>query len=229
MNILQHSKMKKKTDTYGRRSENTDNNEPLSPSKQSDTASGPYQGTKYIDEGPASVLRQYIASGNRSPIEILDEIKRIALARSLDNDKTMKVMFEGLCRLDDYEKFIESLKKYAKIIATFTKTVKDSQIFFSCLEEILARRNKNLLPKTYWILNALYDCDIVTEDQILNWYHSQGKNSIIEKDELEDIRENAKPFVNWLEEEEDDDNDNNDENEHDKNNEKNKNDTNQND
>eukprot|EP01083_Nonionella_stella_P003525 10143_1 len=164
------------------------------------------------DNSPPQILRNYIASTERSNFEILDEIKRIRLARKFDQKKTLQLCIEALCKLDTLNNFIASLKKYKEILQTFTSNNNDAKIFFGVLEEFVCRRNKDeFLPKVYKILECLYDEDIVTDEDMLLWADlSTDKAVIVEQEEAQEIRERAKPFITWLRESQDDDDDDSD-------------------
>jgi len=93
--------------------------------------------------------------------------------------------------------------------------------FFGVLEEIIVRRNRDkLLPKTYKILQCIYDNEIASDEQIIHWYESATDHSvIIDKNEADTIRSKAKVFYQWLkdqnddeDEDEDDDDDGNEDN-----------------
>merc|ERR1712204_127449 len=72
------------------------------------------------DQSPPQILRNYVNGGERTYLEILDEIKRISLARKFDEKKKLQLAIEALCKLDTLERFVQSLRKYKVILQSFT-------------------------------------------------------------------------------------------------------------
>merc|ERR1712130_199414 len=161
------------------------------------------------DNSPPQILRNYVNGGERSYLEILDEIKRISLARKFDQKKKLQLAIEALCKLDTLERFVESLRKYKVIMQSFTANANDAKVFFGVLEEFVCRRNPDeFLGKVYKIFECLYDEDIVSEEDMIKWDElPTDKAVIVEQEEAESIRLKAKPFINWLRENEDDSDD----------------------
>lgn len=58
---------------------------------------------------------------------------------------------------------------------------------------------KDLLPKVAHILKVFYDCDILTEEAILEWGSKSSKKTV-GKELAEEMRSKAAPFLKWLEE-----------------------------
>lgn len=58
---------------------------------------------------------------------------------------------------------------------------------------------KDLLPKVAHILKLFYDCDILSEESILDWGHKSSKKTV-GKELAEEMRSKAAPFLKWLEE-----------------------------
>merc|ERR1712048_356741 len=167
------------------------------------------------DNSPPQILRNYVNSAERSYLEILDEIKRISLARKFDQKKKLQLTIEALCKLDTLERFIESLRKYKVILQSFTANANDAKVFFGVLEEFVCRRNPDaFLAKVYVILECLYDEEIVSEEDMLKWAElASDKAVIVEQEEAESIRANAAVFIQWLRENEDDSDDDDDDEE----------------
>jgi len=158
------------------------------------------------DNSPPQILRNYVNSCERSYLEILDEIKRISLARKFDQKKKLQLTIDALCKLDTLEGFIESLKKYKVILQSFTQNANDCKVFFGVFEEFVCRRNPDeFLSKVYMIFECLYDEEIVTEEDMIKWDELPcDKAVIVEQEEAESIRAKAAPFITWLKENDDD-------------------------
>lgn len=152
------------------------------------------------DNSPPQILRNYVNSAERSYLEILDEIKRISLARKFDQKKKLQLAIEALCKLDTLERFVESLRKYRVILQSFTQNSNDCKVFFGVLEEFVCRRNPDeFLSKVYVIFECLYDEEIVSEEDMLKWDELPcDKAVIVEQEEAESIRAKAAPFITWL-------------------------------
>jgi len=200
--------------------ENNENNNKNEIENENENENDPYRTLKSdlnnSDSGPAQILREFLNENNNNnnlDIEqILDEIKRLGMAHNLDDAKKFKVTFDATCKFNTASQLITSLKKNSKLFARLNKNDKDSNIFFACLEEIIAKRNPEmLLSKTPMILEAIYDNEIATEEQILAWHNTESdKSLLLLRDEAEQIRLKAMPFIKWLQETDDDDSDEND-------------------
>eukprot|EP00483_Globobulimina_turgida_P002020 UN02022 len=158
------------------------------------------------DNSPPQILRNYVATCQRSNFEILDEVKRIKLARKFDQKKTLQLAIEALCKLDTLENFLSSMCKYKEILQTFTSNQADAKVFCGVLEEFVCRRNPDaFLGKVYKIFECLYDEDIVSEEDMLLWADlATDKAVIVEQEEAQSIRDKAKPFITWLRQNESD-------------------------
>jgi len=163
------------------------------------------------DNSPAQILRNYLAT-ERSEMEVLDEIKRISLARKFDQKKKLQFTIEALCKLDTVESFVDGLARNKGILATFAADDRDARVFMGVFEEFVLRRNpQQFLDRVYVILLALYDHDIVGEDDLLKWdAMPTDKAVIVDQDEAQLIREKAAPFTKWLRESDEDDDDDDD-------------------
>ena len=161
------------------------------------------------DNSPPQILRNYINSAERTNLEILDEVKRISLARKYDQKKKLQLAIEALCKLDTLDNFIESLVKYKAILSTFANNPADAKVFFGVLEEFVCRRNPDeFLGKVYKILECIYDNDIAEDEDKLKWADlPTDKAVIVDQDEAESIRSKAAPFIKWLRENEDESDD----------------------
>ena len=181
-----------------------------------DTKSVNVKNDKNVDKGAAYVLRRYINEDDRNTLEIIDEIKRIKLSRNLDMKKAIQITFDALCVYTTCDNFIKCLEKYSKIFSWFTASdinrEGSSLLFIGVLEEIIAKRNREeFLRRTYKILCSLYENDVLTKEQILQWNNTATDQAVIvDKDDAEAIRVKAKPFIMYLENDDDDDDDDGD-------------------
>jgi len=154
------------------------------------------------DSSPAQILRNYISSQERTQSEILDEMRRIALAREFDQKKKLQMCIDALCKLDTLDNFAKGLGEYKGILATFTENENDAKIFMGVFEEFVCRRNPTeFMPRVYKLLEALYDNDIMEEEDLLKWDAlPHDKAVIVDGEEAQEIRQKAAPFIKWLKE-----------------------------
>jgi len=87
-----------------------------------------------------------------------------------------------------------------------------------CLEDLVGVTLRSLLPSFAHMLQALYDNDVLEESTLLSWYAMPPEASwLVRKEVAAEVRNKAKPFIDWLqtaEEEEDDEEDNEDDTAH---------------
>jgi len=109
---------------------------------------------------------------------------------------------DALCKLDTLDNFVDGMTKYKEILATFAENENDAKVFMGVFEEFVCRRNKEQFEdKVYKLLLALYDNDIVDEEDLLKWDAlPNDKAVIVDQDEAQEIREKAAPFIKWLKE-----------------------------
>lgn len=71
------------------------------------------------------------------------------------------------------------------------------------LEHLVAVALPERTKEAPLVLKELYDSDIVAEELILAWYHKAGAASVLDvpADAAKRVRDAAKPFVDWLEQE----------------------------
>jgi len=172
--------------------------------------------SKNVDQNaPSQILRNYIQAADRNNLEIMDEIRRISMARNFDQKKKLQLTIDALCKLDTMENLVDGFIKYKAIFSTFTQNKNDCHIFLGVVEEFVCRRNPDaFLGKVYKILECLYDSDIVEDEYMLEWAALEtDKALIVDQEEAVNIREKAAPFIKWLKENQDDDDDDDEEEE----------------
>ena len=109
---------------------------------------------------------------------------------------------DALCKLDTLDNFAKGLGEYKGILATFTENENDAKIFMGVFEEFVCRRNPTeFMPRVYKLLEALYDNDIMEEEDLLKWDAlPHDKAVIVDGEEAQEIRQKAAPFIKWLKE-----------------------------
>lgn len=157
-------------------------------------------------DSPGVVLKVFMASGERSVIEVVNEIRRLQMARGLDDAQKVKVLLEALIDLKDLKKVPALYRKHAPLMKAFAKDKKTATILIGCIEEQVGIIEPKLLPKVPLIFQALYEEDVLTEEVLLAWHASPPESSWLSNKEVAtQVRERAIPLIDWLKEAEEED------------------------
>jgi len=167
-------------------------------------------------DAPAVQLKIFMVGRNRSIDEILGELRRLQLARSLDDSQKIKVLLEAIIEPDS--KTIH--EQFGKHAALFRRITRDKfggmdkvngTLLINCIEDFIGEIHPNLANRAPLILSELYQKDVLDEDTILSWGSSPPESSwFVKREAAALIRAKAKPFLDWLEtadEDEDEDED----------------------
>jgi translation initiation factor 5 len=113
----------------------------------------------------------------------------------------LQVMLEAVIDTSDPSKVAAQVTKRAPLLATFAKTQSAFMVLMGCFEELCGVVEPALMKRVPHILQALYDSDAVTEEQLLAWAASPPESSwLVGKEIAAAVRTNAKPFIDWLQE-----------------------------
>lgn len=124
------------------------------------------------------------------------------------SDKAVIVLCEILLK----DNTIEKVKLYKNLFLRFTlENHKCQKYLLRGLELLITSMKDKLMPKVTMIFNTFYDLEIVVEDVFLDWYAKGQKRSNKLDENMREIYEKAKPFIQWLQDasEESDDEDEN--------------------
>ncbi|KAK7103689.1 eukaryotic translation initiation factor 5-like [Littorina saxatilis] len=108
------------------------------------------------------------------------------------------------------DKVLTQIKDHRVLFLSFCKeNPKAQKYLLGGLEMLIGKEySASLMPRVPHILKAFYDMDILDEEVILEWAKKISKKYVT-KEIAQQMREKAKPFIDWLEqaseEEEDDD------------------------
>lgn len=150
-------------------------------------------------ESPATVLKIFMASAKRTIPEIMSELKRLQIARGLDEPQKIKVLLEAVTDVDDEKSVVKQYIANKKILGAVTKLPNGGNILLNCVEEQVGAIEPGLLKKTPQILQALYESDVLDEDLILVWAESPPESSwLVNKEVATAVRKKARPFIEWL-------------------------------
>ncbi|KAL0381434.1 UNVERIFIED_CONTAM: Eukaryotic translation initiation factor 5 [Sesamum angustifolium] len=108
--------------------------------------------------------------------------------------EVMNALYEAL--LDGVEKgFANAVTKKKSYLAAAVAQGEDSQLLLlGAIEEFCGKPNPSAVKEVALVLKALYDADVLEEENIVQWYEEGVAGS--NKDSS--IWKNAKPFVDWL-------------------------------
>jgi len=148
---------------------------------------------------PVGVLAQYLRSGNRSPEEVAAEVKRLQLARGLDEPQKIKVLLEAALDVKNGATIAKQYKDRAKLLAKFAGDRASASILIGCIEEQVGVGEPKLVVKMPMILQALYEEGVLDEETIVSWAEAPAESAwLVPKEVAVKVRKAAVPFVNWL-------------------------------
>lgn len=126
----------------------------------------------------------------------IDLYKKIVELELLDKPDVMLVLAQTLFDEDILEQLDEHEGLLIKLIDgqnSFEKA------FLGGLERFLGLEKPDLIPLVPKILVKLYDKEVISEEEILNW-GSKVSKKYVSKDISKKVRKAAKPFIKWLKE-----------------------------
>lgn len=152
-------------------------------------------------ESPVTMLKIFFARGKSTVPEVTSEVRRLQLARGLDDSQKVKVLLEALLETDNLKNAHKDLAARADVLQTYCTDKGSTLIFVSCIEELVGVTFTDLLKRTPLILQALYEADVLDEDAIINWADSPPESSyMVNKEVAVAVRHHAAPFIQWLKE-----------------------------
>jgi hypothetical protein len=146
------------------------------------------------------VLKVFMASaGQRNHQEILSELKRLGMARGLDETSKIKVLFEAVVDTSKGKLIGEEFAKNAVLIKLMIRPPMVTQTtLLACVEEMVGVSQPHLLNYTPLIIQSLYESDVLEEEAILAWHESPPEASyMVNKDVAVNVRAKATPFITW--------------------------------
>jgi len=152
-------------------------------------------------ESPSTILKLFLAGGTKRPDEVLAEVRRLQLARGLDEQQRLKVLFDALFNFqpEQLKTFVQQLTKQIPILKTFAQDKLSRRLMMCCLEDLVGNVQPKLAGQTSVIFQILYEAELLDEESIISWFDSPPESSwLVNKEVAVSIRKKAKPFVDWL-------------------------------
>lgn len=154
----------------------------------------------YAKDAPSLILKEFLLL-NPSDEDIVGEIERLELARSLQLDQKLKAIFEAIFDMNDSGSIKAAYEKYAGLLRRFTDSESNGHKFIGVFEDVMCRpglRNY-MIPRSAIFFKGLYDLDIISEQSIVSWYNEPAEEALMaSKQDAEEIKEAAKPLILWF-------------------------------
>eukprot|EP00455_Lapot_gusevi_P045622 TRINITY_DN5864_c0_g1_i4.p1 TRINITY_DN5864_c0_g1~~TRINITY_DN5864_c0_g1_i4.p1 ORF type:complete len:394 (+),score=129.44 TRINITY_DN5864_c0_g1_i4:138-1319(+) len=156
-------------------------------------------GIKKEKETPVQMLRNFINAETRSPKQILAELRRIQLARSLDEHARCRILVEALFDVSQPKTITSQITTHAALLKQVTQDRLAVSALLAAFEDLCGVIAPDaLLPRFPLILQALYEQDVFEEEVLLAWYDSPPESSAVRRDVAVQLRQRAEPFIKWL-------------------------------
>lgn len=147
-----------------------------------------------------------MVSAQRTPAEVVAELRRLQLARGLDEQQKIRVLLESLLDPTDLKGIHTQFASHAKLFKKFTSDTQNALLFIGCIEDFVGEVHPHLLPRTPLILQALYNEDVLDKETLLRWGRSPPESTwFVKKEAAAMTRQKAKSLIDLLENEDDDD------------------------
>lgn len=168
-------------------------------------------GVEVKETSATALLRLFITEKDRPVSDIVAELRRMQLARSLDEGQKVRMLLEAVCETP--QGAAAAIKKHARLLAQFTADSLSQKVFLSAFEDLVISQ-ANFMPRVPHMLQAFYEAEpqVLDEDAILMW--ADASLSLIaaaggkeRERQAKLVRQKAEPFVEWLRSAEEDDED----------------------
>ncbi|KAN0042769.1 hypothetical protein ACTA71_012692 [Dictyostelium dimigraforme] len=150
------------------------------------------------ESDPVSSISTFLET-NPTDQELMEKLDSVQEEFGLRSSATSKAAIEALCK--NAENTIKFVKSQTALLKKISKR-RDGKLGILLGFEELCVKDEALLKSIQGILKNFFDAGILTEENILKWYHQKAKSKVVIKA--------CKDFIEWLEtaeeeEEEDDD------------------------
>jgi translation initiation factor 5 len=154
---------------------------------------------------PAAALRAMLENGAK-PGEVASEIKSIEGGPAA----RMKVLYTALFgSVPDSERVSSVLEDKEAYLTPHAGDPAGQLAQLVAMEHLLGVTLEGRAREAPLVLKALYDADLAEEDLIVAWFNKVDAGAVlgVPSEAAKAVRNAAKPFVEWLEEESDDEDD----------------------
>lgn len=167
-----------------------------------------------ILDAPSTSLKLFVVSKDRSTDEIYSELRRLQIARGLDEPQKIKIIFQVFIDPTSVKDIEKQFTKQADLLKRFTREDQSDAIqFIACLEDYVGDVHTHLLPRIPLIIKEQYECDVLTEEDIIAWYSlspdSSETNWLVRSEIAKATRARCAPQIEWLQNDEEEDEDSN--------------------
>lgn len=155
---------------------------------------------------PSLILKDFLTL-NPSVDEIVGEVHRLELARSLDLEQKFKAIFEAIFDMNNYASIKAAYTKYAELLQQFTPDTHSGKIFIGVFEDVMCRPGLRtyMIPRSGIYFKGLYDLRIVSEESIMEWYQDPAESALlVSKGDAEEIKDATKVLADWFKQHETD-------------------------
>lgn len=129
-----------------------------------------------------------------------DDIINFIEDRMVASDKAVAIAVQVLLEPSQTATISANFTQRTNLFNKLVGTEKEQKAFLGGLERLLTIRS-DLLKYLPGLLQAAYTADIIEDEAILSWYERPSKRYQIDKAAAKRVREVAKPFVDWLQQE----------------------------
>lgn len=154
----------------------------------------------------ANLLRTFLQQ-KRSTDQIIAELKRLSLARGYDDSQRFICLLNAICTPAEPKKLPSAIEKHSPVLRKLLgdSTQQVTQLLNSIEYFVGEAWNAAFLPVTPHVLKSLYEEDVLTEQQLIDWFDMPSDNPLLSAKNVSDlVRMKANVFVEWLKTADDD-------------------------
>ena len=162
------------------------------------------QGDGTEENGEFSKLEEFgewVLKEEELPTDI-ELYKKIVELELVDDPKVASVLAQVLFDED----IVTDIEEHAPFLQKLLKDEEFEKNFLGGIERFLGIDHPDMIPALPKILVQLYNNDIISEDEIIN-FGSKCSKKFVPKEVSKKVRRAAKPFITWLKTAEEDDED----------------------
>jgi translation initiation factor 5 len=158
-------------------------------------------GNTLDDKAVKEALKEFIEEKKgTSNAEIVSELRRIQLARNLPDPEKYSLLLEAVLDASQPKTIVAQIEANASLLKSFTGSPDKERLFIGAVEKYLGADHKDvLMNRVLLIFQALYDQEILEEENILAWHASPADTSFrVDESVAKSLREKVDKFIEWL-------------------------------